>query len=691
MTLVPVANTLGLWQDPNWNPETPGLYALIVGVSNYPHLRGGSAQAKETFNLGQLEVSARTAAAVFDWLRSDYQHADLPVVWCYLLLSPSKAEEQFLQNEKVAHYENPTDSQLRGAIQLWCSCLPTQSVPAGKSRTLFFYSGHGLQSNWDPLLLPSDYLSPPNLKPVLEKCVSAKEMTEWMKTHPVSEHLAIFDACRNQSAPLATIGSTANSVFPTNPPGPPPKVVASLSATAPNSTAYQTSGDEFTFFGRALIEGLDGAGGKTTVHRAGALDVEFMDLLKYVKPRVMQLLKGHNETLEQTARGALEPCDANLIVTQVPAGAPLPVRSIARSLLTKSKSHLGPLEAEWAEDAEKIQDSHFNIAVDVPVPFSALRDFDTAHGYFGHEYASGFWAGFRLHALSNRRLLGDDRVRVHRVTRDDESTIVRVDMELFPERGGVLAAFGGIARGLQALPLPTDEQGFVPVRLTLAFDHHGLLRVEGQLGPSERPHYDYLWKLSRIAKFASFADAAKEADPKKLQAAVEDKLQATTAAIAGAIILASGGKIRTVEDWTRNLMNWFPDMPDGAVLWAESLRASITGGKKKPFGESDPLGAMANALGSLEHRGVPFFVGAIELLDSQLRYLDGVSGALSDSQLRPLAAVRRMTNQVFQIASPSGHFLMLAALPRPVSLGRPDKPLETEEMLDVLRPRTASP
>jgi hypothetical protein len=692
MALIPVANTLGLWQDPNWEPAMPGLYAVIVGVSNYPHLRDGSAPAKETFDLGQLEVSARTAAAVFDWLRSDYQHADLPVVWCYLLLSPSEVEKSFLQNENVTHYENPTDSQLRHAIQLWCSYLPIQGVPAGKSRTLFFFSGHGVQSNWDPLLLPSDYLFPPDGTPGLENCVSTKEMMEWMKTHPVGEHFALFDACRNEFSPLRNKASTANRVFPKNPPGPPPRVVASVSATAPNSVAYQSRNvEEFTFFGQALIEGLDGAGGKATVHRAGALDVEFMDLVKYVKPRVMQILQKHNTTLEQTAQPSLDPCDANLIVTQIPAEAPLPGRSIARSLSTKIKTPLGPSEDKWPEDAEKIQDSHFNIisADMLQLPVSAFRDFTTAHGYFGHEYASGFWEDFQLYALSDRRPLSDDKAEVHRVTRDVESTIVRVDMELSPEYGGILAAFAGMARGLQALPLPTDEEGRVPIRLTLTFDRHSLLRVEGQLGPSKLAFYDYLWKLCRIAKFASFADAAKQAekvDWRELRMVVEYKRMATTAAIAGAIILACGGKIRMVKDWTRNLMNWFPNVPDGAVLWVESLRAAIAAGEKKPFGVSDPLGEMVDALESLERRGVPFFVDVIDLLDSQLRYLDGLSGDLSNSQLSSLATVRRMTNRVFQVACPSGHFLMLAALPRPASLGETDKPLKIEEMLKILRP-----
>jgi hypothetical protein len=637
MTLIPLDTTPGLWQTPNWKPETPGLHALIVGVSNYPHLHGGSAQANETYGLGQLESSARTAAAVFEWLRRDYRHAGLPVVWCQLLLAPSEEEKQVLRDKKVTHYRNPTNSGLREAIELWCGSLPTQSAPLRKSRTMFFFSGHGLQANWDPLLLPSDYLFPPNGKPVLERCVSAREMAEWMKTHPAAEHLALFDACRNEFSPLAAIGSTANSVFPRNPPGPPPRVAASMSATAPNAVAYQPPGGEFTFFGQALIEGLDGAAGAQTVHRAGGLDVEFIDLLKYVKPRVMQLLKARNEALEQTARGSLEPCDANLVVTQArqatgkpsapvsmtkrkvrlsigggtAARRPIP-RPVSREFAPRAsmdgQARLGAYKGAWRRNAEQAQDSHFNIAVNVRRPLTALRDYSTAHRYMGHEYASGLWSDLRLHSLKSRRALNADSLRIDRVTRDEASTIVRVDTDLFSGPGGVLAAFDGGDRGLQAIPLPTDERGPVPIRLTVAFDDaQRVFRVEGRLGPSARPHYAYLWQLSQIASLASFADAAKQAKAGMLKDAVEDKTQSTTAAMAGAIILARGGKIRKVGDWTRNLMNWFPDFPDGAVLWAETLRVSMAAGVKIPFRESDPLGAMADAIGFLEKRGVPAY------------------------------------------------------------------------------------
>lgn len=686
MALKPVASTPGLWQDPSWMPESPGLYAVVVGVSSYPHLGGGSDPASETFGLRQLEVSARTAAAVFDWLRSSYRHKDLPVVWCYLLLSPTATEKPFLDSRNVTHYENPTDCQLRRAVQLWCSSLPTRAAAAQKSRTLFFFSGHGLQSNWDPLLLPSDYLYPPRLSPVLENCVSAREMTDWMKTHPVAEHLVILDACRNEFSPLAAKGSTANRVFPVNAPGPSPKAVASLAATAPNSISYQSSTDQFSFFGGALIEGLSGAGSMTTPGMAGPLDVEFMNLVKYVKPRVMQLLKSRNTTLEQTARPSLEPCDASVIVTQIPNWPPALTKAMTRDVSPGIEPPLALSMRKRPEASEKTQDSHFDISADVRMPVSALHDFSTAHMYFGHEYASDFLAKLQIYALTGGHTQEHYQASVRRVARDSASAIVRVDLRLPPAGGGVLAAFGGTARGIQALPLPTDENGEVPIRLTLAFDHTGLLRVEGQLGPSEDPNYDYLWRLFRIARLGSFIDAAAKADPAKLRSAVADKTNATTAAIAGATLLACGGKIRRIKDWTRNLMDWFPGVPDGAVLWAESLRASMATGEKKPFGKSDPIGEMAAALGSLEQRGVPFFVDVLELLDNQLRYLDAARHRLSDSQVSSLANVRRLTNLTFQVACPSGQFMSLSALPRPAALGKSDEPLRAAEMLDLLRP-----
>jgi hypothetical protein len=69
VTLAPSATSPGLWENPTWRPGTPGLFAVVIGVSAYDHLRGGSGeQAADSYDLGQLFVSASTAFRFFQWL-----------------------------------------------------------------------------------------------------------------------------------------------------------------------------------------------------------------------------------------------------------------------------------------------------------------------------------------------------------------------------------------------------------------------------------------------------------------------------------------------------------------------------------------------------------------------------------------------------------------------------------------------
>ena len=53
MALEPVSGTPGLWRHPQWQPGMPGVHALIIGISAYPHLEDGPAPAPDTYGLGQ--------------------------------------------------------------------------------------------------------------------------------------------------------------------------------------------------------------------------------------------------------------------------------------------------------------------------------------------------------------------------------------------------------------------------------------------------------------------------------------------------------------------------------------------------------------------------------------------------------------------------------------------------------------
>jgi hypothetical protein len=686
MPLEIVAGKPGLWRETGWTRDMPGVYALVTGVSAYPYLEGGTTPAPDTCGLGQLLCSASTAARVFDWLRSSFRRQDLPVVWCYLLLSPTSEERARLDADGLTHYAEPTYANLCIAIKAWTGSVPKDPPASTRSRSLFFFSGHGVQVNRKGVLLPSDYLDTTLGDPDFQSCIGVEDLREWMEESPVAEHVALLDACRNEFPPLASRGANAHGVFPKNPPtGAPPLAAASLAATSPNAVAYQMPGHAVTFFGQAVLEALAGSA-------AGAdTRLEFSRFVDYVKPRVNVLLKeASQEPLEQAVRQRLEGDD--FVVTEIARkpvlgfGAPAdPSRTPAMAAPDPSVVVQDALRARF-DDALEVRDA---------IRLQELAaSFPEAHRRFGHEHATFPWVDGRaeLYSLEDG-LPCSAAATIHRVKRNDASSIVQVDLALDPRRGGVLLVFQGadhVQRERLALALPTDQYERVPVRLTLSIERMGdepwpkLQKIEARLGPSDwNPHYQYLWTLAREADLGSLRKAAERAEPGRLKAAAQDKQAAETAAAAGMLLLGRVGRIADVHDWTRNLMRWFPWVPDGAVLWAESLRSALARGESQPYGITDPVEELLAALEELARRGVPFFDETLDLADSIVRHLRRTQ--LSDGRRERLEALARWLGRALAVTVPAGHFLVVPGLPRPEVAGAGSGALTVPEILGLLR------
>lgn len=698
MALEAVTGTPGLWRDPQWQPGMPGVYALIIGVSAYPHLEGGPAPAPQAYGLGQLLSSARTAARVFHWLRAGFHYPDLPVVWSLLLLSPSAEERAEFDSTGLTHYDLPDYARMRLAIQRWTAAVPKQPPACAHSRSLFFFSGHGVGANRTPVLLPADYLDPQFGDPQLENCFSARELQRWMTENPVGEHLALLDACRNEFSPLAEKASSAHSAFPVNPPnGPAPRAAAALASTSPNMVAYQFPGQPLTLFGQAVLEAL--SGGADT----GNLRIDFRELVDYVRPRINVLLKAVNTALDQTVWPSSEGED--LIVTEL-APPPALSRGAAATPRAATPGTRGgggaaargaAVAAHLAAAAGAAVDARFDTSLQVndDVPIEALQgNFHESCRRFGHEYASMIWhdGNVRLHSLADGSAL-DNAVRIRSVARDAASSIVQVVLAVGPHPHGVLLVFDG-ARDVQrtrlAVALPTDPDSPVPIRLTLTIapaapgEPPRLQKLQAWLGPAPgNPHYDYLWSLTREAELGSLRNAAGRADPERLKDAARDKLRYPAAATAGMLLLARAGTLAQVGDWTRNLMQWFPDLPDAAVLWAESLRSALAGGDEHPFGVDAPLQEMATVLTSLLDRGLPRFADALELADSQVRFLR--RAPLPEALAVRVARLGQWIERIFEVTLPGGHFLVLPGLPRPAWLGDGSEALSIDEIIALLR------
>ncbi|RCW70161.1 caspase family protein [Pseudorhodoferax soli] len=686
MALEPVANTPGLWRDTQWQAGMPGLYALLAGVSAYPHLEGGSAPAPDAFGLGQLGASANTAASLFDWLRADFRRDGLPLVWCQLLLAPTDEEKAGFDQRGLVHYAPADHATLVKAIQRWTGQLPSAPAAARQSRTLFFFSGHGVQSNWRALLLPSDYLDPDPGAPQLQNCVSTRELQDWMEQSPVAEHLALIDACRNEFSPLASRGATANTCFPLLQAGTQvPRTAASLAATSPGTQAYQVPGQPHTLFGQALLNAVRGDGGTDA-------RLEFRELVEAVRKDVNALLKAASQgQLEQAVRPRVEGDDA-LVVTELLAG-PVPPPPVptpgALPRVGGGRPRPDALTEALRASAERFDP---RLAVGDAIPLEAMvQDFGEIHRRMGHEYTSHLWReGVHAFGLDDGLPLTAGLLLLA-VERDDPSSQVQVDLELPARTGGVLLVFEGVQyvqRERLAVALPTDASGPVPIRLSLQFgpgmpgEPPRLLKLQARLGPSaHNPHYQYLWTLLREAELGSARKAAERIDPERLRAAAQDQPNGQAALTAGMLLQASTGHIEELQAWPRSLLQRAPDLPDAAVLWAASLRHALEHGKKKPFGEAAPQAAFVAALASLQTRGLPYFVDSLELAERLLR--QALRGPLQAGQGEQLRGVQQAIAQLFEVAQPDGQFPVLAGLPRPAQLPG-DGPLTVAELRAVL-------
>ena len=73
-------------------------------------------------------------------------------------MSPSAEERAEFDGAALTHYDLPDYARMRLAIQRWTAAVPKQAPASAHSRSVFFFSGHGVGANRTPLLLPADYL-----------------------------------------------------------------------------------------------------------------------------------------------------------------------------------------------------------------------------------------------------------------------------------------------------------------------------------------------------------------------------------------------------------------------------------------------------------------------------------------------------------------------------------------------------
>lgn len=690
MNLAPVRDEPGLWRNLKHTPGSPGLYAVIIGVSVYDHLPGGPGRlAPNGGRFGtQLVSSALTAALVFDWLSATCDIDACEVAEVRLLLSPTAAELAEPRWPKSAVWAEATYVNAERAVRRWATAMKRLPAPVrGESRGLFFFSGHGLNNNRQPILLLRDYLNPDEGEPA-DDALSIEAMGQLADQTGTGETYFFLDACQNAAAALGGINPVGRAPLPIkNPEQPQPRFVAKFEATAPGAQAYQpavllpaTPDEPFrglTFFGQALLRALHEddssfppAQGRV-LYRPGPLD-------RFLTSRVPELLRaaagGTVASVPQMKQlaGGFSFADQALVVARLTAkkaaaalAGPAPgVAAMGAPAAPKAAAPQPPPAAEAPQPAEPVAEAAQTSPVDVvraaakvlddrfetldpggvPVTAATLTDAAIGHTFFQHEYASELWSQGKVsvHRLSGP-IVDGNKVVVEDGSVSDDGRVYRIDVSFdLEERTGLWlqAAYAdGKAFGMA---IPTERGRPMRLRLGARFGDeppHPLESISGRLRPDRDETGAWLVRLAEYSGAELGAEVA--ADEQALQAALGGKMGAPLQALVAATLLVSTGRLAACHDWTRNLSDDLKHMSDGAVLWAEHLRRlqAVTAEDdpsaqevlhRVEFSREEALLERARHLGRIAERGAPFLQPVLLMADAQLQDGDALFLAAED-------------------------------------------------------------
>lgn len=612
MNLIPQATTPGLWINTDWQEGTPGTFAVIIGVSNYHHLDGGSGPiAPNTYGLPQLQVSALTAWRFFCWLRDHYRCEQKPLAQCWLLLASSQAELN-LEPKMGDHALPPTFGNCEEAIGLWFNAMrQLPDTSAQESRSFFFFSGHGLEMTEDmQLLLPGDYLRPPTYN--VNTAMATQNLASGLKALKVPHHFFFLDACRNGNEELAKVASVqgtkilneyVNSVIN------PECLVPLLYASAVGSQAWQPDNPTLgiSIFGQALLEGLQAeAGMKPDCSRHPQPCVIDLNRLKpFVNNRVNHIMKEqYNAAVGQRIR--LRGDQTDELLTEIDVPPPIPAFPPETTLIN---------DAELRAQVYTLQVQ----AIQWPP-----KDWSQAHELLGSESMTDIWSNARLYVLPTDNQQGEwlppnQGFTIRRVERDPNGTTWSIEMFLRRQANHWLELRDG--RNVFGCLLPGDNERprflfelDLTDRTTETSGLRLLRRVDVKLLPSSdsRPlnQATQLWEKYNSATAAVAAD---EADAHFLEDVLRGKRRSPLAASIAGLVLLRAGRWDKLHDWLRNLANWFPQLPDGPVLWIEQLMRQPKGAieEVEPIDLSQPINEAVSYLEMLRTRGLPFTIEAM--------------------------------------------------------------------------------
>ena len=550
MNLIPHDEQPGLWVNKAWRPGTPGTFALVIGVSDYTALDGGP----ESLMLGKLPVSALSAFRFFEWLENQYFVSGCPLAMCWLLLAPTEAELKLAPRMAQAPL-SPDFKFCDKVIHAWFDEMKNLPESAAvESRSIFFFSGHGLEQIEDrQFLLPKDYEPARNV----ERALTTENMTRGLKRLKVPLHFLFLDACRkdydkaSDYAPaLGTTVLNERGAINGN------CKVSTFFASAAGTTAWSpdvTSG-VMSVFSQALIEGLKANGLKPVCNPEKCFI--YLSLLQpFMEVRMPEILRVQYHSSE----------------SQQPR--------VRGDLVLKEITELsGPQPQDWLPP--KPPAPHLDLggpalpglgeAIGIPLRAGTA-------GKISDDEMRAYLAGARVYNFSSKAWLPDGSIEITNLRRKQDTHLYEFDVRIRKAPKGQLYWLE-LSNKVQtvgcALPVDLVEQtvfhasvhaasrplAVVGLDITLSENSSGLLRSAMQL-----------WQRSDkgLLTLSDLQTSFLQTPFTEIRSGIERHTVSSLGSMITASILSRTAQWKLLGDWARALTTDNPKMTDGAILWAE--------------------------------------------------------------------------------------------------------------------------
>jgi hypothetical protein len=171
--------------------QGPGTHVLIVGISDYPYLNGGTHPRPDVAEgMGYLDASAPSARALAGWFLDEFNNPEKPLASLALVLS-EKSPAIFTHPKAPAGVALPRGDfeEVSAALEHWVR--RAESDP--QNQVIFFFSGHGVSSA-NPLALLRDYCK--SRKNRFDGALKLNDLFRAMCTQLPEYQVFLIDACR---------------------------------------------------------------------------------------------------------------------------------------------------------------------------------------------------------------------------------------------------------------------------------------------------------------------------------------------------------------------------------------------------------------------------------------------------------------------------------------------------------------